>query len=336
MAKIIFAFALLVLNVCFVLGHNYLSSPASRLNQQQSQTGCRYGGEGNPTCGGPCDATAGNGVEPPISIQRGASIPITWYRHTHPGGFIRFAWAPTGQSDDHATFDGYVDRYVCKEIGGCGPLDAADADSSTNGIDCSISLTAPTWLSDGAWTLQWAYFGGWLNAGDYYACVDYTVSGGPTGPQMTPQFFGGDYTYPSSEQCLFYSTNALRVCTVEPCTNGSYTVGVAQAGAAAVYSGGTGGTYTPVPIGSSTIVDGGSDSESLIPCSNTTDCPKGKVCSIDGFCHKGKSTGFGSGGVAAVVFACLVLVVILVAAIFLLINKKEIPFMKPFKGHVQS
>jgi len=161
----------------------------------------------------------------PITIQRGATIPVQWYRHTHPGGFIRFAWSPTSGSDAHSSFDSRVDRIVCKETGGCGPSDPTQPAYSTNGLNCASTITVPQYLSDGAWTLQWAYFGGWYNAGDYYACVDYVISGGPSGTQQAPFFIGGDYTYPNQNKCLFYSTNALHVCTAEPCLNGTFPAG---------------------------------------------------------------------------------------------------------------
>jgi len=65
------------------------------------------------------------------------------------------------------------------------------------------------------------------------------VSGGLTGPQPQPVFHGGDYTYPNSQQCLFYSTDALHVCTVEPCDNGTFPLGEPQAGPAFGFSGST-------------------------------------------------------------------------------------------------
>jgi len=330
------AFALFLgLSILFdeVVAHNYLTWPVSRGHQRQSQTGCRYGGEGNPTCGGPCDRVNGQSTQGAITVQRGQSVGVTWYRHTHPGGFVRFAWAQTAQSDSHSTFDNYVQQYVCKEIGGCGAAIGEAADQSSNGIDCGTNITVPLSLTDGTWTLQWAYFGGWLNAGDYYACVDYTVSGGPTGQKMSAAFYGGDATYPGTEQCLFYSTTALHACTVEPCTNGTYTVGAPQSGSPTVYT--PPSTYTPVPIGISHVVSNnpsGSSSEevTVVPCVNST-CTNGGVCDITGFCTKAKSK-LSSGGVAAIVFAMLVLLMIVIAVIFFVINKSEVPFMKPFKG----
>jgi len=211
-------------------------APNSRANQASTQTGCRFGGEGNPTCAGPCDRTVSQTTNGPKSVQRGDTITVQWNRHNHPGGFIRFAWSPTTQSDLHASFDSRVDRVVCKEIGGCGPANPQDPTGDTNGQPCATTITVPTYLTNGAWTLQWAYFGGWYNAGDYYACVDYTITGGPTGAQPTPFYKGGDVTYPNENVCLFYSTNALHVCTAEPCNNGTFPPGN-QKGAALGYGG---------------------------------------------------------------------------------------------------
>lgn len=232
-------------------GHNYLINPVSRANQKDTQTGCRYGGEGNPTCAGPCDRTLSKTTRAPITVQRGQTIQVNWYRHTHPGGFIRFAWSPTSQSDNHASFDQRVDKIVCKEVGGCGPASSSDPSGGSNGVDCGTTITVPTYLTDGTWTFQWAYFGGWYNAGDYYACTDYTISGGPTGAQQAGYFVGGDYTYPKENVCLFYSTNALHVCTVEPCNNGTFPPGN-QKGAALGYGGPIPSTTGKITTGATT------------------------------------------------------------------------------------
>jgi len=212
---------LLIVGISNISAHNWLDTPVSRGNQRQSQTGCRVGGEGSPNCPGPCDRSLSQVSISPTAIQRGQSLDIKWNMHNHPGGFIRFAWCPTSQSDSHSCFDAHVQEFTCKQHGGC---------NSDNPL-CSTTINAPSFLSDGSWTLQWAYFGGYFNAGDYYACVDYTVSGG-TSVQSQGQvsFVGGDATYPNDNVCLFYSTNALHVCVNEPCTTGPYAGGVPQSG----------------------------------------------------------------------------------------------------------
>lgn len=246
--KVLFAISL----IFGIHAHNYLTVPVSRANQASTQTGCRYGGtarnvEGRdieeaadldlnlrqaPMCAGPCDRTISAGLRNVGTIQRGQTVRVQWYRHNHPGGFIRLAWSPTSQSDSHASFDQHIQIITCKDIGGCGPANLNDNTGASNGLDCATSIQVPSYLTDGAWTLQWAYFGGYYNAGDYYACVDYTVSGGTAvGTQPAPYYQGGDVTYPNSNVCLFYSTNALHVCTVEPCNNGTFAPGPQKGGA---------------------------------------------------------------------------------------------------------
>jgi len=237
----------LLLLVGVIDSHNWLSWPVSRANQRATQTGCRLGGEGNPTCAGPCDKSVSQMSIAPITAQRGQTLQINWNRHNHPGGFIRFAWSPTSQSDSHSSFDSRVDRVVCKEIGGCGPADPNSPTGDSNGVDCGTTIEVPLWLTDGAWTLQWAYFGGWYNAGDYYACVDYTISGGPTSTQSSPVYIGGDFTYPHEDVCLFYSTNALHVCKIEPCTTGTFAAGN-QKGPAAGFSNSPSPSPSPSPV----------------------------------------------------------------------------------------
>eukprot|EP01118_Nematostelium_gracile_P010120 TRINITY_DN3461_c0_g1_i1.p1 TRINITY_DN3461_c0_g1~~TRINITY_DN3461_c0_g1_i1.p1 ORF type:complete len:511 (+),score=89.07 TRINITY_DN3461_c0_g1_i1:39-1535(+) len=197
-----------------VLTHNYVTTPVSRNNQAVTQTACRFGGEGNPTCAGPCDAPA-NRARAPITVSRGQNIYVGWVRHFHPGGFIRFSWVPTANSDSHTAFDQNAYLYMCKEIGGCGPSNSNP--ESDTGVGCGATIPVPANLGDGLWTLQWAYYGGFFNAGDYYSCIDYRISGGATGAAPTPVFRPGDTTY--SDKCKYFSTNKLHVCPVEPCTN---------------------------------------------------------------------------------------------------------------------
>jgi len=94
-----------------------------------------------------------------------------------------------------------------------------ESKNTDNGIGCGTTIQVPLHLVNGAWTLQWAYYGGYFNAGDYYACVDYNIVGGPTDSQQAPTFRGGDATYPNQQVCKYYSTNKIHVCPEEPCTN---------------------------------------------------------------------------------------------------------------------
>jgi hypothetical protein len=65
--------------------------------------------------------------------------------------------------------------------------------------------------------MQWAWWGGAFALGDYYSCVDYEISGGPTGARKDPFFKGGDYANPNQQKCKYFNTNALHVCVNEPC-----------------------------------------------------------------------------------------------------------------------
>jgi len=216
----LFAVILFMTLLSSVLGHSYLTAPTSRSNQGQSNTGCR-----GPACLGPCDIPLSQTTRAPITIARGASITANWPRNNHAGGFIRFAWAPTAQSDSMSAFDNNVQQINCHEVGACHPDSASDPNGGDSGPSdgssraCSISFAVPTDLTDGKWTLQWAWFGGAFSLGDYYSCVDYTISGGPTGASVSPVFIGGDYTYPGQNKCKFFNTDQLHKCVDEPCSN---------------------------------------------------------------------------------------------------------------------
>jgi len=216
MNRTLFGIVLLGL-VCGVLSHSYITSPTSRSNQKQSNTGCR-----GSACLGPCDVPLARKTRDAIVTSRGSKITIQWPRNNHAGGFIRFAWAPTDQSDTHSVFDNNVHQINCHEVGGCSPDSASDPNGGDSGPTdgssraCTSVLTVPPHLADGAWTLQWAWFGGAFSLGDYYSCVDYKISGGASG-SYTPVFVGGDYSYPGQQKCKFFNTNKLHVCVNEPC-----------------------------------------------------------------------------------------------------------------------
>jgi len=236
-SRLIQAFLLIACVSC-VIGHSYVTSPTSRSNQKQTQSGCR-----GPTCLGPCDAPLSSSSRTAaVTIARGASINVQWPRNNHAGGFIRLSWTLTSGSDIHANFDAGVQEIVCHENGGCYPDDPNAPNGGDSGPSdgssraCSTSITVPLHLTDGEWTLQWAWFGGAFALGDYYSCVDYKIAGGPTGPKKDAVFNGGDYTYPGQNKCKFFNTDRLHQCVNEPCDHPVYTMYQEQSGPAFGFS----------------------------------------------------------------------------------------------------
>jgi len=233
----LFLALLLALCVSYTIGHSYVTSPTSRTNQKQTQSGCR-----GPNCLGPCDAPKSQARTAAVTIARGASISVQWPRNNHAGGFIRLAWTQTSGSDDHANFDAGVQEIVCHEIGGCYPDDPMNPNGGDSGPGdgssraCSTSISVPLHLADGEWTLQWAWFGGAFALGDYYSCVDYKIQGGSTGPKLDAVFNGGDYTYPGQQKCKFFNTDRLHACVQEPCDKPVYTMYQEQSGPAYGFS----------------------------------------------------------------------------------------------------
>lgn len=230
---------LLGLYVESVTGHSYITSPTSRSNQKQTTTGCR-----GPNCLGPCDRKSSS-ARSPITVARGADLNIQWPRNNHAGGFIRFAWAPTSQSDSHSQFDNNVQVIYCHEVGGCKP----DDPRSPNGGDsapkdgsrqpCQVTFKVPPHLTDGLWTLQWAWYGGAYSLGDYYSCVDYKISGGSSGSKPAAVFRGGDYSYPGQQKCKFFNTDRLHQCVNEPCNKPLFPSSREQSGPAYLPSSGS-------------------------------------------------------------------------------------------------
>lgn len=207
----------------FATSHSYLTEPKSRSNQAQTQTGCR-----GPACLGPCElprAKAGE-ITPFHPVKRGDSLELFWPRNNHAGGFIRIAWAPLNDSDSHEAFDQHVQQINCHENGckSSNPADplGGDTDGGSPG-KCTTTIKVPSQLTDGEWTMQWAWFGGAFQLGDYYSCADFKVQGGEqvaTSQKLTPEFKGGDAHFPNQNKCLFFNTNRLHACVNEPCQNG--------------------------------------------------------------------------------------------------------------------
>jgi len=228
---------LLAVCVSYVLGHSYVTQPITRSNQKQTNSGCR-----GPNCLGPCDVPTSQARTPAVTIARGGTIKVEWPRNNHAGGFIRLAWAQTSGSDSHSNFDNGVQEIVCHENGGCFPDDANAPNGGDSGPGdgsrraCSATITVPLHLADGSWTLQWAWFGGAFALGDYYSCVDYKISGGPSGPKVDAVFIGGDYTYPGQDKCKFFNTDRLHQCVQEPCDKPVYTLYQERSGPAYGFS----------------------------------------------------------------------------------------------------
>jgi len=244
------AFLVTLLFITETLGHSYLTSPLSRSDQTQTTTGCR-----GPACLGPCDVPlAQAGQVPVVTIARGQTINPQWPRNNHAGGFIRFSWTQTANSDNPTDFDNGVQEIHCHEIGGCKPDDptnpnggdSAPADGSFQ--PCQVNIVVPSYLTDGLWTLQWAWFGGAFALGDYYSCVDFKVSGGTAVSAKKPAvYIGGDYSNPTTDVCKFFNTDRLHQCVDEPCSNPIYTLDAQQTGPAFGFSSSSGTTPSTPP-----------------------------------------------------------------------------------------
>jgi len=229
--------------------HSYLTAPQSRSDQKETETGCR-----GPACLGPCDVPLASSVTPATTIARGTLVNLNWPRNNHAGGFIRVAWAPTSESDTASVFNSGVQEIFCHEVGGCGPSDPTDPNGGDNAPadgssdPCQHSITVPLSLTNGAWTMQWAWFGGAFALGDYYSCVDYVISGGPSGSAQIPLYYGGDYTYPGQNKCKFFNTDRLGQCVDEPCSNPIYTLSAEESGPAfGIAAASSTGSVTPAP-----------------------------------------------------------------------------------------
>jgi len=342
---IIFVSTTLVLQI---VAHSYLTFPTSRGKQDQTHGGCVM-----PTCTGPCEqpaSAAGAGY----ATSRGATIQLHWPRNNHPAGFVRFAWAPTANSDSMTAFDTGIDQFRCFEAPGdlCKPGNP-NAPNDGDGPDqtqtsCGATITVPGWVTDGKWTLQWAWFGGGYALGDYYGCVDYAVSGGTASAKQNPIFYGGDYTNTAANQCKFFNTNKIHFCIKDGCpssTNPYAQNGVPDSAVIGVTgtpqstgvvvgtstsSGGVSGGVSGSVSGSLSGTSGttGNDSD-IVACISDTQCASG-ICQSDGYCYNKKGSHLDGGGIAAIVFAMFFVVVVALIVVFVIVNKSEWSNWKPF------
>jgi len=301
--------------------HSYLTTPISRANQRQTQAGCR-----GPGCLGPCEVSKVQALTPAAAIARGDTISVTWPRNNHAGGFVRYAWATFDNSDDPTAFDSGAQLFTCFEIGtDCKPSDPSTPNGGDTGAQfiCTKDIVVPGYLTDGKWTFQWAWFGGAFTLGDYYGCVDYNVAGGPSADKQDAYFTGGDYANPGNNGvCKFFNTDRLHNCVNEPCNNPNL-------------PGENTGPPFQVAIGTPPPSSGidEQDSDVDIPCQINSDCPTG-VCQIDNICYKKGSSkeggGLDAGGIAALFFAFLFILLVVSFVIFVVVNKSEWGNWRPF------
>jgi len=144
-----------------------------------------------------------------------------------------------------------------------------------------------------------------------------------TGPPIAT-IGGGTYTVATTDP----TTNTIPPTPTPPATP------VATTGYQAATPSAPPTIVPTAPVTSGSMVSANS-SDNATPCQVDSDCSSG-LCQIDHYCYtsKSSSSGLGAGGIAAIVFAGLVLVVIVVGGVFFYANRKEVPYMTPFRGRV--
>jgi len=144
--------------------------------------------------------------------------------------------------------------------------------------------------------MQWAWFGGAFALGDYYSCVDYTISGGPTSAKQAAFFLPGDYTYAASlNKCKFFNTDRLHQCVNEPCNNPVYTLSQERSGAPFGISGSS-PSPTPTPttptqpttsmcyVSGTPFINAKLGKNGRCGTKTSTRCADGSCCSKYGYC----------------------------------------------------
>lgn len=203
--------------------HSNMITPTPRGNVQWFGY-CSRGQGCITTCDSPkSESKINDQYNQPQVVKRGDKISIEWLRQNHPGGFIRLSMTQFELSDDQASFNNNVVKYVCYETN-C-KEDSEDVNlGNLNGHGnnkCSTDFQIPNNLPDGPITLQWTWFGGGIYFGqqdtvfaNYVSCADMVLQGGQeyTQEQLSPIFQGGDSANPSSNQCRYWGANRAESC----------------------------------------------------------------------------------------------------------------------------
>lgn len=198
-----------------VFSHTWLLSPTSRY-----QNTCLPAYDNSNCCARRPGSVA-------TTYTRGQIVSTNWGRNNHVGGFIRWSIVPLTASDTLGVFDNdsNVFQYNCYApqcVGNGGGFFAGDPPGTPfNGIRCSMNIQIPTWLPDGAYTIQWRWHSGGdsfnirnLGLVDYVACHDFNVNGGTLASKpQCPLFIGGDASNPNANSCEFFKWNDINACT---------------------------------------------------------------------------------------------------------------------------
>ncbi|KAI9137495.1 hypothetical protein BKA69DRAFT_1097684 [Paraphysoderma sedebokerense] len=220
----------------FLMGHSYMTSPITRQNQADTNTGCCPGNLASSTnkspnqnlCTATCDGPKQGNPPPKDSVKvykRGEQIRVEWPRNNHTGGFVRLSLASYEKTDNQQSFNENIFHLSCYEshcradlLSDPEGLDSNPANGSKN--PCFTYAHIPSWLQDGAYSLQWVWYGGGQALGEYYSCSDLYIEGGPTEPKSKPIFTGGDPFTTESGQCRYFNNaNNLGVCVADNCPN---------------------------------------------------------------------------------------------------------------------
>lgn len=206
-----------------IFSHANMLSPAPRGNTIHSG----YCSRGRDNCKTACDAPKSESsfnskyVQKKV-VKRGEKMEVSWYRHSHPGGFVRLAIVPFDQSDDLNAFNNNVIKYSCFEVK-CKEDRFEPVLGKDNGPGwgkCYTDVTIPTNLPDGPITLQWTWVGGGIyyaqkdtTFANYVSCSDMLIQGGPkTATKPKPFFVGGDATNPDWKQCKYWGPGNIDGC----------------------------------------------------------------------------------------------------------------------------
>ncbi|KAI9189344.1 hypothetical protein H9P43_000775 [Blastocladiella emersonii ATCC 22665] len=174
------------------------------------------------------------------TFRRGQSVAVTWPRNNHPAGFIKLAIIPFGSPETLDNIDKNIVQFSCHEAT-CKsgfPNDPLGGDNKPEDTNiCSTSVTIPSYLPDGEYSLFWSIYGAGSFFGrifqgqtDYYMMSDFTLSGGaavdPSLRPACPKFIPGDAHNPASKGvCKFFGTGKAMSCRPDGCS-GSYRDGI--------------------------------------------------------------------------------------------------------------
>lgn len=212
----------------FPLYYDSPSRPEMRFSQTFGKVRFNSMCDSQEISGACCMKLADTPFIPTPPVARGQVLPVVWSRMSIVGGFSRLSIVPYLKSDNQSEFNLNVVKYGCGESA-CKASTGEDTELDQRATNCSTSLTIPTYLPNGQYTLQFTRFNSikpmnTVGFGDIASCIDFSIQGNEAVEKKKadalPIFEGGDIHGSNNSQCLYWQRKRSVGASLGGCING--------------------------------------------------------------------------------------------------------------------